>query len=344
MIDEYKPTGDPKRRREYEDKANRLFTNIGNKTGRDRGDRQGQDAKAGRKPRCLALSTGEEVPDVSESTLARMVPVEIDTGGIVLERLKVAQAAASQGPHEQAMAGYVRWLAGRMAGMAQEIDAIKSEAAGRLAGMDLHGRTPEAIGDLFAGAIMLLNYAVLAGACTAEEALTVRSRVWSALSESAAGQLDEQKAERPSRRSIEGMRAYIAAGNGHVINSDGSAPADAWRWGWRYVDGAFQPRGECVGVLQGLPPGAAAEVQEIYFDPDLYYNAATRAVGHLGVGRRALVKRLREDGQLVRWDDKRDKNTVRVGKDRRSMLAMLASYFASDIEEPKTYAKAQEVL
>jgi len=153
VIDEYKPRGT----RAQQDKLNAVVSQVlqaqGNLTGRTRLQAD-LTLRAADAPRGLILSTGEEVPP-GESLRARMVVVDVRPGDITRPvALRLGRAARS-GLFARAMAGYLRWLAGRR----EEWQAWLEETENTLAELllqdlgnaPLHGRTPGQLAALSPG-------------------------------------------------------------------------------------------------------------------------------------------------------------------------------------------------
>src|SRR5262249_23157262 len=111
VIDDFKPGGGSYEVQAYQRKADRLFRGVGNQSGRQRCNRDGK-LRPERRPRGLVLSTGEEIPN-GKSLRARVLLQEVVEGDIQVASLTKCQRDAAEGLYAAAMAGYLRWLAGR---------------------------------------------------------------------------------------------------------------------------------------------------------------------------------------------------------------------------------------
>jgi hypothetical protein len=114
VVDDYYPSPRQKEAQQKESIAQRIIRDVGNRTGRGRLNPD-SSAKPIPTPKGMIYITGEELPGL-QSTLSRLVTIELSHGDIDPRRLQAAQEKAALFPH--AMASYILWLRGR-------IDSIK---------------------------------------------------------------------------------------------------------------------------------------------------------------------------------------------------------------------------
>ena len=187
-IDDFKPTGSSYDVQAFHRKADRLLRAVGNHSGRQRLNRDGK-LRPERRPRGLVLSTGEEVPH-GESLRARLLIVEIGYGHIDRQQLTKCQRDAAAGDYAAAMAGYLRWLAGRYQEIRSQLkrqrDALREKALAE-AGQG-HARSPGIMADLLIGLKYFLEFAVEVGAITQEERSSLAQRSRAALCVAVAAQ------------------------------------------------------------------------------------------------------------------------------------------------------------
>jgi hypothetical protein len=111
VIDDFNPRGSQAQVAAWHDKADRVLRAQGNNSGRGRCHADGS-LRAERAPRGAILCTGEDVP-AGHSLRARLFIVAVAKGAIDPHSLARAQNLAAKGVFAAAMAGFVRWLAGR---------------------------------------------------------------------------------------------------------------------------------------------------------------------------------------------------------------------------------------
>jgi hypothetical protein len=131
VIDDYVPVGASYDIQKLNRKADRLLRGQANRLGRAR-MRADTTLRPEKHPRCLIVSTGEDVPS-GQSLRARMLIVEVpESDGIDPDRLAQCQQDAAAGRYAAAMAGFVEWLAPRY-------DEIREELAAHVKGLTLNG-------------------------------------------------------------------------------------------------------------------------------------------------------------------------------------------------------------
>jgi hypothetical protein len=316
VFDDYKPGEDLKKRSELQAAAELLLRGAGNNQGRAFLDHN-RKWHAGRPPRALIVSTGEELP-TGKSLRARMFIVEVNEGDVPVDRLTACQRDAAAGLYVQAMAAFIQWLAPQMGEMSKRVERERQAFQTKMAKDKLHRRTPTAVADLFFGAKMFLDFALRIGAIDSSGDEKYRARIEKALIESAERQAKAQQETDPALRYIELVRSALGAGRAHIASFRGAAPliyADAL--GWRPFREALTPQGLCIGWID--------EVDDIYLDPDAAYKVAqemTSGNDRVDVGVKALNRRLHEAGLLKTTDTTRGTKTARrkVGGSQREVL------------------------
>jgi uncharacterized protein DUF927 len=262
VIDDFAPIGTTYDVQRWHRKADRVLRAMGNRSGRSR-MRPDTTLRPEKPPRCLIISTGEDVPR-GQSLRARMLALELGPGQLDFRRLTTCQREASTGVYAQAMAGYVRWHASRYeatsASIRKELDELRV-AAGHSGG---HRRTPEIVANLALGLSSLLRFALDVGAITTEEAEDLWRRGWEALGQAAMNQTQHQGAQEPTRRFLELLSAAIASGRAHLADPEGENPKDPKAWGWRFSGEEWQPQGERVGWVDG---------EHLYLEPEAAFAA-----------------------------------------------------------------------
>jgi hypothetical protein len=294
-LDDFAPTGTTYDVQRWHKKADRVLRAMGNRSGRSR-MRPDTSLRPDKPPRCLIISTGEDVPR-GQSLRARMLVLELGPGHLDFLRLTSHQREASSGVYARAMAGFVRWLAHRYGaitrGMRQELDELRS-VAGR---SGRHRRTPEIVANLALGLRYLLRFALDAEAVSPREAEGLWRRGWKALGEAAKDQSQHQAGQEPTRRYTELLTAAIVGGRAHVADPEGEPPGHPEAWGWRFSGEEWRPQGERAGWVDG---------EHLYLEPEVAFAAVQRqgrdAGDALSVTGRTLNKRLHERGLLVSTD------------------------------------------
>jgi hypothetical protein len=262
-------------------------------------------------PRGLILSTGEDVPR-GQSLRARMLVVEVAPNEVGWTLLTRCQADAAAGVYSQALAGYLRWLAGRyrsaQRGLRERVRQLRDLAA---AGGQ-HKRTPVISAELYAGLESFADYAADVAAISEGRRFKLLAGWWKVLVEAAAAQDAIQSGGDPVLRFAELLTAAVASGRAHVAGLTGDPPHQRAGWGWRQSGGGWEPRGDRVGWVEG---------PDLYLEPEAAYGVAQRMAHDgnepLAVGSKTLHKRLHEQGLLRTVDAQRRHLTVRKGVEGR---------------------------
>jgi hypothetical protein len=196
VIDDFAPGGAQADVARLHKDADRVFRGVGNHSGRQRMTSTGE-LRAPRPPRALPLSTGEEVPR-GISLRARIGVVEISRGDISADRLTPAQQDGVAGRYAAAMAGYVRWLAGRYDELRQTLREEAAALRGECHDTPAHARTPGMRADLLLGWRYFLQFAEEVSAVTAAEAGELLHRAGVGLFLLCAAQAEHQESAEPA--------------------------------------------------------------------------------------------------------------------------------------------------
>jgi hypothetical protein len=341
-IDDWAPRGGPSDRQRLEREADRLLRAAGNRAGRGRMRADGT-LRPERPPRGLILSTGEDIMG-TQSLRGRMLVLEVSPGDMPLARLTPHQQAAAAGLFAQALAGFIQWLAPQYGQLCDRLPGERAALRDRALEEATGGspRTAGIVADLSLGLKLFLDFALWAGAITADERAELARRGWKALREAAARQAEHVQAAEPCGHFVRLLRGVIASGRGHLAGPDGAAPdASPEGWGWRRVefttregpDYRWEPQGRRVGWVEGL---------DLLLEAESAHAETMEFARHQGesmtVSCRTLAKRLKERGLLASWDRVRQRNTVRRTlegvKDREVLHLHVGVLSLQELSEP----------
>jgi hypothetical protein len=325
VVDDFCPAGGTGDVQRYHREADRLLRAQGNRSGRQRLRPDGSPRPT-RAPRGLILSTGEDTPR-GLSLRARLLVIEVGPADVRVDRLTACQRDAAAGRYAEALAGYVRWLAGRYDQALEELRAetlrLRAEVAAALGGA-APGRTPTMVADLLAGFALYLRFARDAGAIDEAAAEALGRRCRAALVGLARDQTTHQAEADPVERYVSLLVAVLSSGRGHVAGPTGDRPDRPGRgYGWR-VDGStdrWLPQGRRIGWVDGA---------DLYLDPEASYAEVQRLAQEQGepfpVNSATLHRRLRERQLLAQTDPSRKKILVRNTLEgcRRYVLQLIA--------------------
>ena len=289
LVDDYHPVTSIQEKRSMAGTAQALSRAFGD--GVDRGRLNADSSiKASTPPRSVAIITGEDLPAIGASGLARYFILDVDREDIpVGKEMTILQEAARKGWLQKAMRGYIEWLRDRADGLPQRLhdDFLKNRQMVQSLTKGTHDRAPEAVACIMIGYGMMLDYMLDAGAIDAEKRASMMWKAMKTLTETSKKQQKSMDSERPTRIFLDGMTELMASKA--VVLKD-------------------------INPVNGGPNAAKdpSPVQDMvgYVDQDYYYllpNVAFGAVQRLcreqgvefPVSLKALYKHLRCDGVLT---------------------------------------------
>jgi hypothetical protein len=322
VIDDFSPRGSQAEVSRYHQAADRVFRGVGNQAGRRRLRPDGT-LRPDKPPRGTPLATGEDLPR-GHSVLARLLAIEVGPGAVKVDRLTACQRDAEDGKYAAVMSAYLTWLAPRYEEVVARFRERSLRLREELSGSAAHRRVPAMLGELLAAFEIFLEFCEGAGAVTAEQSGSLRSRCREALLGSARLQDTHQAASDPVGRFFELVESAISSGRAHVAAPDGQAPGlpdGPAAWGWkRAADRGWIEQGRRIGWLDG---------GDLLLDPESAFAEANRLAQDqgeaFGVSHNTLYKRLKERGMLVSTDPERNTTRRTIGGDRHRVLHLRAS-------------------
>lgn len=226
VIDDYHPEGNLQARRRLEDTAQQLVRAYGDLAGRDRQSTDGS-LTGTPPPRSLALTSGEDTPNVRESGLARYYTIDIKKGEVPIgvtaenhDKLQEMQELAREGGMARMMRAYIEWLIPQMNELPKKLRSRWLEMREILQGEGLgHARSAGAAAHLLLGYEMYLRFLLQEGIvpgidrqwCSEE----MRQAVEDVLS-NAKAQGRESIEERPTRIYINTIRELLLSHEAYV--------------------------------------------------------------------------------------------------------------------------------
>ncbi|WP_261562318.1 hypothetical protein [Frankia tisae] len=324
-VDDYVPAGSTSDLARLRRTAEQLLRGAANGAGRDRLDATAT-LRTARPPRAQILATGEDLPP-GQSLRGRMFITELAPDALEWDRLGGHQQRAAAGTFAVAMAGYVRWLAGRLDDgdlSAATLTETRATLRAQAAGSGQHRRTPDMIASLVLGWQCWLDYAAAVSAVDAAGRDAYARRVWAALVAGADEQADAQGQMDPVAIYLEVLSSAISSGAAHLSALSGGVPLQAAAWGWEQVmvgaDLSDRPRGARIGWLDG---------EHVFLDPGAAYTVAVRQAALASLpslpGEPTLRKRLDEARLLASTEERGGKRrlTVRRTVDGARRVAVL---------------------
>ncbi|MBX9625097.1 MAG: bifunctional DNA primase/polymerase [Gemmataceae bacterium] len=294
VVDDFCPDADDPRR--LRQTADRLVRGGANGAGRGRMNADGT-LRPDKPPRSMVLVTGEDVAG-GASLRARQLILDVASGAVNFAALTACQRDGADGLYAEAGAAWVRWLATDPDGYRAWLRQGAADHRAALAGAGGHSRVPTTAGDLLATLDLVLEFALEVGAVTRAEADDLRARGEAAVLAAAGDQAEHQRDADPAERFPDLVRSLLSSGRGHLVDRDGTRPANPAAAGWQhkgsgdFADWAAQ--GRKVGWLAG---------EHVFLDPAAALAEAAGLAADTGspltVTPRTLWRRLHEAGKLA---------------------------------------------
>jgi hypothetical protein len=340
VIDDFAPSGSATDIQRMHRDADRLLRGQGNQAGRRR-MRADASLRAEKYPRCLPISTGEDVPR-GKSLRARLFISEVGPDDVDFNLLTRLQKDASAGLLVSGMSGFIQWVAPRRESLLDKLKdkVIEYRDYAARSGMRMHARTPEIVANLAIGIRNFLRFAFESGAITKEEKETHWLAAWDAFRQGALMQARYQSASDPVQVFLDLLQAAIGSGRAHVAHVDGSVPGKAQAWGWRESgdDGEWKPIGRRIGWVDG---------KDLYLDKEASYAEVQMIGGQTGeplsIGAVTLHKRLFERGYLLSTEQSNGRGTLHIRRKIEGMSRPVLHLSANVFSEAVSTAKKPDI-
>lgn len=284
LVDDYHPVTSVQEKRQMSATAQTLSRAFGD--GVDRGRLNADSTiKANTPPRSVAIITGEDLPAIGASGLARYFILDIDKGDIpVGKALTDLQETTRKGYLQKAMRGYIGWLLQQADGMPDRLhdlfirfrEDIHRESSGQ------HDRAPETVACILIGYQMMLNYMRDLGLFTTEEAVKRLVHARGKLIEASKAQARDMESEKPTRIFLDSLAELLSSKQvamKDLTNADAKDPP---------------PTERLIGYLDN---------EYYYLLPNVAFGAVQKLCREQGtefpVSLKALFKHLRTDGILT---------------------------------------------
>lgn len=307
VIDDYAPRAGTLDAARQQGTAERIIRAMGNQAGRGRMQAD-LTQRPSYYPRGVILTSGEDVLK-GQSQAARLLVAEVAQGAVrgagsvhgdVLARCQVDAAA---GRYAGAMAGYVRWLAGRLDTLRSTLPERYRTLVAELRREGQHLRTPGAVAGLLVAWELWVVYAGEVGAISEADAAALLARVRAALLATGEAQAAYSAGRDPVAQFCGLLAGALAGGRAYCTTLDGGRPEPSAQWGWKRRERGVGTPGATSVVVDWEPtPGARhigyAAASSTYLLPDAAYAMAQALAGEkregLAVTEDTLWRRMRD--------------------------------------------------
>ena len=229
LVDDYHPTNSLQEARQMAATAQAISRAFGD--GSDRGRLNAdRTVSASKPPRSVAIITGEDLPAVGESGLARYYIVEVGKHDVPISKdLTDLQEAAREGYLQRAMRGYILWLSKQTDKLPEQLHSMFLQYRELVRGMTAgtHDRAPESVACLLIGYSMMLYYMRDIGVMSGQEAAKMMAQAQTILVEATRRQAQDMRSQKPSTIFLTSINELLASKEAGVC--DLTAPIDQQR-------------------------------------------------------------------------------------------------------------------
>lgn len=292
--------------------AEKMLAMYGDRTGRDRMSSNGQSLKGAYKARGLCIVTGECLPDIAQSRIARTLIVDIKPNSIDLKKLRELQENTEKLAF--AMKLFVSWIIKNETKIISEAKEMKKELEKRTDFTLSHGRLIETINAITIGFHLFLKFMQENNIITEEELKSKMELCSTVLIEIAKSQNQEIEAENPVIMFKEAIEQLYAAEKIQIID---------------YSSGYLSnSNSNLVGYVD-------EDKEMYYFLPDITYKEITRFYKEQGskfpISKSALLKYLENEGYLYRTP-KSDRRTIKKKAPNKNVVLPVIAIYKDKLE------------
>lgn len=302
VIDDFVPTGTSWQVRAYQTTADKIIRSQGNQSGRARLT-DTSSLQTAYYPRGICMSTGEDTPE-GHSVRARMMIMEMSPGDVKPAVLSKCQAQRKL---------YVAFVAELIKSLCEKpVDLTERAEQIRNQNIDIgHTRTPPMIGRLIAAGEAVIAWAVSKGYIDKKAGDKWTREMTASVLKAGNSQQSYLETADPVEIFRAAIRQILGANTGHIRKLNGGIPRSPTMLGWTtensYSDvPTYKSHGPCIGWIDW-------DNDELFIEVNTGYNAVKKVAGQeLAITKQTLFKRMKDAGALLRTDEARQRNTIRV--------------------------------
>lgn len=326
VVDDFVPVGTSWQVRAYQTSADKIIRSQGNQSGRARLS-DTANLQTAYYPRGIIMSTGEDTPE-GHSVRARMLIMELSPGDIKPDMLSLCQKQRKLYP--AAIKAVIQNLCKKPHDLTPEAERIRNENI-----ETGHTRTPPMIGRLIATADYVIGFAKHKGWIGEAMAKSLRAEMHESIVKAGKQQITYLETADPVEIFMAALRQVMGANQAHIRTLSGGIPRKPTIVGWteESIDNEmprFKSHGPCIGWVDW-------DKDEMYVDVNAGYNVVRKIAGQeLAMTKQTLFKRMKDAGVLLRIDEGRQRNSVRMTAEGhpRQVLCLSASSVMETQEVP----------
>ena len=305
VLDDYHPSAQKAEALKTESTAQRIIRAYSNRTGRGRLNYDSTD-KGRYEPRGMLLITGEDLVTL-QSTLARVMVVEVSKGDIYKDKLTEIQGKLDSLPYS--MASYISWIKDNMdtikAGFPNRFSSLRADACQE----GMHNKLPEQVAYLAFSIETVCSWLIAKDVIDEEKSKRIFDEAWDVFIDQALSQSRRINNENPVQKFIDILQTLITQEKVNLVDKERMTK----HYNAEKFEGLGGDHGEIIGYVDNqycylLPTAMWRTIQMFCRDEG----------GHFPIGKNTLYKMLNDQGLIKAGKNgatttiKTDGKTVRV--------------------------------
>lgn len=217
VVDDYHPTGSVQEARKMQATAQAVARMYGDRTGRGR---MNADASLRQSyiPRGNAIITGEDLPDIGQSGIARNIIINVEKGSLNKAVLSSLQNNAEL--LSGCMSEYIKWLIPQADSLPTRLKTQFLDLRNAATADNRHGRTSEATAHLQMGITFYLEFLTDCGVLSKDEADQKIQESWNTLLDIADNQSKQLDQEKPTTLFLNAFHELLEVGEIYILNTE----------------------------------------------------------------------------------------------------------------------------
>lgn len=273
------------------------------------------------------MSTGEDTPE-GHSVRARMMIMELSPGDI--KPAILSQCQARRKLYSAAVAELIKDMCVKPIDIGERSEIIRNQ------NIDIgHSRTPPMIGKLIAAGEVTLEWGSSKGYIDETTYTRLVREMTTSILQSGNSQQTYLETADPVEIFRAALRQVLGANQGHLRTLNGGIPKNPTMLGWTSENSygdlpTYKSHGPCIGWINWSE-------DEMMIEINTGYNQIRKVAGQeLALTKQTLFKRMKDAGALVRTDEARQRNTIRITAENhpRQVVCLSASQTMESQEVP----------
>lgn len=217
VVDDYHPTRSVQEARKMQATAQAVARMYGDRTGRGR---MNADATLRQSyiPRGNAIITGEDLPDIGQSGIARNIIINVEKDSLNKSVLTALQNNAEL--LSGSMSAYIKWLIPQAEDLPTRLKAQFLDLRNAATADNRHGRTSEATAHLQMGITSYLQFLTDCGVLSKGEADQKIQESWNILLDLADNQSKQLDQEKPTTLFLNAFHELLEVGEIYILNTE----------------------------------------------------------------------------------------------------------------------------